>query len=118
VTAPQIVTYQVEDGTEVLFEIEPVEGYTPAAGLGDVVGVVGKAVEPTIAAAKEVLDRVRRLGPDGVEVKFGVKVTGKANWIVAKVATEGSFEVTLSWHKASTASVASTADRETDAGRE
>ncbi|GAB3934514.1 hypothetical protein GCM10027614_07660 [Micromonospora vulcania] len=43
------------------------------------------------------LDRVRELAPDGVEVKFGVKVTGTANWLVAKAATEGNFEVTLSW---------------------
>lgn len=92
-----LVMYQVDDGTQVVFEIEPIEGYTPAGGAGDVIGAVRTAVEPAVNAAKEVLDRVRQLSPAGVEVKFGIKVTGKANWIVAKAATEGNFEVTLSW---------------------
>jgi len=49
------------------------------------------------AEATAVLDRVRELSPDGVQVKFGVKVTGTMNWLVAKAATEGNFEVTLGW---------------------
>jgi hypothetical protein len=44
-----------------------------------------------------VLDKIREARPDGIEVKFGVKVTGEASWVVAKAATEGSFEVTLTW---------------------
>ena len=40
-----------------------------------------------------------RTCPDSVEVKFGIKVTGTADWLVAKAATEGNFEVTLKWGK-------------------
>jgi hypothetical protein len=40
---------------------------------------------------------VKEIKPDGVEVKFGVKVTGEASWVVAKAATGGSFEITLTW---------------------
>lgn len=43
------------------------------------------------------LERVKHAKPDEVTVKFGIKVTGGANWIVAKAATQGSFEVTLKW---------------------
>ena len=42
---------------------------------------------------------MKEIKPGGVEVKFGVKVTGEANWVVAKAATEGSFEITLTWER-------------------
>lgn len=43
------------------------------------------------------LEKARSAHPDEVEVKFGVKVTGGANWLIAKAATEGNFEITLTW---------------------
>ncbi|MBN1173790.1 MAG: hypothetical protein JXA67_16580 [Micromonosporaceae bacterium] len=92
----QVVTYQVDDETTVGFEIEPVEGFVPC-GVDEVAGQVRQAIGPAVAAARAVLGRVRVLAPDGVEVKFGIKVTGTANWLVAKATTEGNFEVTLSW---------------------
>lgn len=95
-TAPQIVTYRVDDETTVDIEIEPVGGYVPA-GVGDVVGRVRDAAEPAVKAARVVLDQARQLSPDGVQVKFGLRVGGKVNWLVARAATEGNFEVTLSW---------------------
>jgi hypothetical protein len=30
-------------------------------------------------------------------VKFGVKASGEASWLVAKAAGEANFEVTLTW---------------------
>jgi len=54
-------------------------------------------VSPAIAAAKVVLDRLNELGSESVEVRFGVKVSGRDNWAVARRAEEGNFEVTLSW---------------------
>jgi hypothetical protein len=92
----QVVMYAVSDDVVAGFEIEPVEGFVPA-GVEEVAGYVRSAIEPAVAAAMSVLDRVRDLAPETVEVKFGVKVTGTANWLVAKAATEGNFEVTLSW---------------------
>jgi hypothetical protein len=62
-----------------------------------VAGHVRRAVEPAIAAAREVLDQTRAMAPDTVQVKFGVKVTGTTNWLVAKAATEGNFEISLTW---------------------
>jgi Trypsin-co-occurring domain 1 len=106
--ASQVVKYQMDDSTVVGFEIEPGPGFQ-SAGAKEFVGQVRKAVEPTVEAAKAVLDRVKEIKPDGVEVKFGVKVTGEANWVVAKAATEGNFEITLSWESASVGSAASAA---------
>lgn len=93
----RVVRYQVGE-TEVGFEVEPGPGWSEA-GTGDLTRQVREAVEPAVEAAKAVLDRIREARPDQVEVKFGVKVNGEANWIVAKAATEGSFEVTLTWSR-------------------
>lgn len=96
----KVVRYAAgEDGAEVQFEIDPPEGFRQV-GAGEVAGAVRAAMRPVVAAAQDVLDDLKALRPDGVEVKFGVKVSGSANWLVAKSAGEGSFEVTLSWHPA------------------
>jgi hypothetical protein len=94
--ASQVVRYRVDESTVVGFEVEPGPGWQQA-GAKEVAGRVREAVEPAIEAAKVVLEKVKDAKPDGVEVKFGIKVTGEASWIVARAATEGSFEVTLSW---------------------
>ncbi|MCG5471442.1 hypothetical protein LADH09A_005435 [Micromonospora sp. LAH09] len=92
----EVVRYEVDNKTIAQIEIEPIAGFQPA-GTGDVAGRVRDAAEPAIQAARELLEQVRVLTPDAVQVKFGVKVTGTASWLIAKAATEGNFEVTLSW---------------------
>ena len=104
----QVVKYQLDDSTVVGFEFEPGPGFHQA-GAREFVGQVRKAVEPAVEAAKAVLDKVKEIKPDGVEVKFGVKVTGEANWVVAKAATEGNFEIKLNWSPDSAHPVAATA---------
>jgi hypothetical protein len=92
----QVVTYELDESTMVSFEIEPTPGFRPA-GANEIAGKVRDAVGPAVEAAKVVLDKVKEASPGQVQVKFGVKVSGGANWLIAKAATEGSFEVTLSW---------------------
>jgi len=94
--AAQIVTYRVDDHTVVRFEIDPTEGFRPAAP-DQVLGWVKEAVTPAVEAAKAVLEKVKEARPDHVELKFGVKVSGGTNWLVAKAVGEANFEVTLSW---------------------
>ncbi|GAA2233678.1 hypothetical protein GCM10010232_20490 [Streptomyces amakusaensis] len=94
--ASQIVSYELDDGTVVRFEAEPAGDWHPVAA-DDIVGRVRDAAGPAVDAARAVLHRVAELRPDQVEVKFGLKVNGTANWIVAKAATEANFEVTLTW---------------------
>jgi hypothetical protein len=98
----EVVRYQVDSETIALFEIEPTPGFRPA-GAGDLAGRVKDAAAPAIEAARELLEQVKELAPDAVQVKFGVKVTGTANWLIAKAATEGNFEVTLAWQPGSPA---------------
>jgi hypothetical protein len=94
--ATHIVIYEVNNSTIVPFEIEPAEGFKPA-GPSQVLGRVRDAVGPAVEAAQVVLDKVKEAGPDQAKVTFGVKVSGGADWIVAKSAGEGSFEITLAW---------------------
>jgi hypothetical protein len=92
----RVVKYELEDGTEVGFEIVPVPGYTEA-GVRDLAGTVRDAAGPAVQAAHEVLERVRQAAPDEVVVRFGLRVSGRMDWLVARAATEGTFEVTLTW---------------------
>ena len=92
----QVVRYTVEDGAVVMFEVDPPEEFA-FASTDQVVGRVREAIGPALQAAREVLDQVQEYGPRDVEVKFGIKVSGTMNWLVARAATEGNFEVTLKW---------------------
>lgn len=96
--ASQVVTYRVDDSTTVGIEIEPAEGFRPA-GPQEVLGRVREAVGPAVEAAKAVLEKVKEAGPDQVELRFGVKASGGANWLVAKAVGEANFEVTLTWSR-------------------
>jgi hypothetical protein len=93
---PEIVRYQVDDDTVAQFEIDPVPGFHPA-GVGSIAGRVRESAGAAVEAARVLLDRVKEVAPDEVQVKFGVKVTGTADWIVARASTEGNFEITLTW---------------------
>jgi hypothetical protein len=92
----QVLRYAIDDGTIVMFEVDPPDEFAPAS-TADVIGKVQEAIRPAVEAAREVLERVKECGPRDVEVKFGIKVSGNMNWLVAKAATEGNFEVTLKW---------------------
>jgi hypothetical protein len=96
VNPSQVVAYQVDDETVARFEIEPLPGFVPA-GVDELAGWLADAADPAIRAARVLLARVRELSPDEVQVKFGVKVTGTANWIIARASTDANFEVSLSW---------------------
>ncbi|MEW2472191.1 CU044_2847 family protein [Micromonospora gifhornensis] len=92
----EVVRYQVDDQTVALIEVDPPAGFRPA-GVGDVAGWVRESAAPAIAAAKELLEHAKTVAPDSVEVRFGIKATGTASWVVAKATGEANFEVTLAW---------------------
>lgn len=94
--ASQIVSYEVEDGTRIRFEIEPTDEWHQVSAEQSV-GRIRDAVAPAVEGARAVLEQVKALQPGEVQVKFGVKVTGTANWLVARAATEANFEITLTW---------------------
>ncbi|GAA4737099.1 CU044_2847 family protein [Phytohabitans rumicis] len=104
----EVVRYELDDGLIVGFEVEPLPGFEQASS-ERVIGRVREAVGPAVRAAREVLDQVRAHGPREVEVKFGIKVSGRMDWLVAKAASEGSFEVTLKWQPRAAGEVESAA---------
>lgn len=94
--AATVVSYELDDETVVRFEIEPGEGFR-TAGAEEIVGRIRDAVAPAVQGARAVLEQAKEAAPRQVEVRFGIKVSGTANWWVAKAATEGNFEVTMTW---------------------
>lgn len=94
--------YRLDDGTVVSFEVDPeTAGYQNAGPSDRVIEGIKKATAPAVRAAKEVLDLVRaEAKPQEAEVTFAVKVNGTMDWLVAKSATEGSFQVRLMWTSA------------------
>jgi hypothetical protein len=94
--ATAVVGYRLDDDTVVRFEIEPSTGFRPA-GPDEIAGRIREAVAPAVEGARAVLEKVKEAAPDEIKVKFGIKVSGTANWLVAKAATEGNFEITLNW---------------------
>ena len=48
-------------------------------------------------AVSEVIKKLKKMSPDELQVKFGVKMAGKAGWIFAAGSAEGNLEITLSW---------------------
>lgn len=93
---PKVVTYELDPETTVQFEIEPPPGFQPA-GAEEIAGQVRAAVDPAVRAAQVVLEKARQMAPKTIQVRFGIKVSGTANWVVAKAATEGNFEITMTW---------------------
>jgi hypothetical protein len=91
-----VVSYALDDQSVVRFEIEPTDDWHNV-GSDEIVGRIRDAVTPAVEGARAVLERVKVAAPDEIEVKFGIKVSGTANWLVAKAATEGNFEITLTW---------------------
>ncbi|GHI86613.1 CU044_2847 family protein [Streptomyces xanthophaeus] len=91
-----VVSFALDDQTTVGFEIETDDNFHQV-GAGTAVARVRDAVQPAVEAARTVLDQVAEMKPGEVQLKFGIKVNGTANWLVAKAATEANFEVTLTW---------------------
>ena len=61
------------------------------------IGKVQDALAPAIDTAKLVLDKLKEAKPGEVTVTFGLKVSGKLDWFIARAGTEGNFQVTLTW---------------------
>jgi hypothetical protein len=97
----EFVRYELEDGSEVYFEAAEGSLVSLRGGEADVAegGRLGDRLRHVAAAAEEVSAGLReRLGPDSVELSFGVKVSGEAKWwFFAKAGGEASIQVKVTW---------------------
>ena len=95
------VRYELEDGSEVVFEaaegtLVSLRGGSPdvedAGRLGDRLGNIAAAVDEMSKDLRE------RLAPEEVELSFGVKVSGSVGWwFFAKANGEAAINVKLTW---------------------
>jgi Trypsin-co-occurring domain 1 len=95
------VRYELEDGSEVYFESSEGSLVSLRGGAPDVVGAgkLGDRLRQVAGAAEEVSRGLReRLGPEEIELTFGVKVSGGVDWwFFAKASGDASINVKLTW---------------------
>jgi hypothetical protein len=117
--ARQLIGVQLEpDGPVVLAEIDPSddaglqeEAFARAADVTSRLETTSRSVQEALDAvvtptARMVMNRLEALGPNNVELEFGLKISGKAGVVFASSEAEGHFTVKLSWQRPR-----STADR-------
>jgi len=91
----------VEVDDELQYALERVSGGEKAKdALTKAAKKFDEAIEPVLANAKEVLEKVREMGPDAAEIEFGIKLAGEAG-VLAKVGAEANFNVKLTWNPGS-----------------
>ena len=98
------VEFTLSDGSMVVIESDEDESGVVKAGLGDAVERASEMFEQTIENARKsamvIVDKMRELGPDEVEVTFGLKASGElGNIVVAKAGVEASYSIKLKWKK-------------------
>ncbi|WP_053686837.1 MULTISPECIES: CU044_2847 family protein [unclassified Streptomyces] len=79
------------------------EGPVKAGRLGDVIqelpGNLQSALDSVTKAAGAVLDQLRKAGPDGVTVEFGVDLAVTAGAVLTKGSANCHLKVTMTWQK-------------------
>ncbi len=58
--------------------------------------ILKAGIEPVI---KSINNSILSIKPDNIEVKFGLSIAGEANFLIPKISSEASFEITLKWGK-------------------
>lgn len=99
-----VVTVRLQDGSEILAEVEPLEDEFGEAAFGDSLpGEIDfkSALSRVKSAAGELLETIRSMDvqPDDCEVSFGIKLSGELGAIIAKASGEANFTVKLSWSR-------------------
>ncbi|WP_079170939.1 MULTISPECIES: CU044_2847 family protein [unclassified Streptomyces] len=104
----QLITMAVDEDGErtAVFEVDdglglPLPERVPAEGpVARGQASLQEALERLQPALSEVTRSVRRLGPDRMEIEFGLKMGGETGVIVARGTAEVNFAVRLVWDRA------------------
>lgn len=98
---PDFVRFPLADGGSVVVEVEVEPGLerasVPSGVLRKATTTFEHALSEVRAAAGAALAQFRDLGPDEVELKFGVKLDAQAGAVIARTGLQGQFEVKLKW---------------------
>ncbi|MEV7097780.1 CU044_2847 family protein [Amycolatopsis sp. NPDC051045] len=97
----EFVRFPLADGGTVVVEVEAEPGLehasVPSGVLRKATTTFEHALGEVRAAAAAALAQFRDLGPDEVELKFGVKLDAQAGAVIARTGLQGQFEVKLKW---------------------
>jgi hypothetical protein len=95
------VRFPLAGGGSVVVEVEAEPGLerasAPSGVLRKATTTFEHALSEVRAAAGAALAQFRDLGPDEVELKFGVKLDAQAGAVIARTGLQGQFEVKLKW---------------------
>jgi hypothetical protein len=102
----RLVEFPLEDGTNILIEIDDVEqGGLVKASLSETVVKAQQSLEKSLEkvkpAAQYIIKQIRELhdSPDEVQVSFGLKLSADAGAVLASASAEANYTVTLKWAK-------------------
>jgi hypothetical protein len=100
----RLVRFPLGDGGSVIVQVdERQSGPVPAANPGEIAAKAKMTFEQAVAQlrpiAKTVVEQVKDLGPNDVEIELGITFSAEAGVVLAKTSAEGSCKVTLSWRK-------------------
>jgi hypothetical protein len=96
-------TLILNSGAEVLYEVEgsvpgPVSNEGIVQDLRPRLDAVLEVVKDTAESVHTSLARIStKARPDGVDVTFGIKLTGEAGVVFARASADATFEITLKW---------------------
>lgn len=93
---PGVVEYAVDDRTVVQLEIAPAPGMLASTRVW-----IRDAAAPAFASAAVLLEEARGTSADKVEIRFGLKATGDASWMISRAPEDANFEIRLTWAPAS-----------------
>jgi len=70
-------------------------------GVADAIQQAGQSLEQALdrlrPAAQMIVEKLKSVSPDQVEVEFGVKLEAEAGAVITKAGTEAHFQITLKW---------------------
>src|SRR3712207_3179378 len=98
----EIVRFGLDDKNTVLVEVDAdTTGIERVSRGHDGVLDAGRRLTDALGSVRDAAEAsvqvLHTLSPDGLELEFGVKLTGEAGAIIARTAAEGHFTVKLSW---------------------
>ncbi|MFI6485948.1 CU044_2847 family protein [Streptomyces sp. NPDC050564] len=96
----------LEGGGSILFEAPeisdgPVKAGRVSEAIHELPQTLQEALSPVTAMARAALEQLRKVGPDEVEIEFGVDMAAQAGAVIAKSEAGCHLRVTVTWHGAS-----------------
>jgi hypothetical protein len=101
----ELMEFPLEAGGTVVVEVDIPLGMSRVAHGDGLVTAAKTTFETALTAVRDAassaLDQLRSMSsrPDGIEIRFGVKLTAQAGAVIAKTGGEGTFEVKLVWKR-------------------